>query len=774
MTNPSIFLAYPSQPSILGQTIDEAATSYRQRFGQARIETWREMDIAGRSIAKLVTDKISATDVIVADITYSNFNVTYEIGYAIGKGKRCVLIVNSTINSDRSIFNNVGIFDTLGYQNYDNTENLLLVLRNARNANPIPIDKQQLKESPVYVLLSQHKTDWDTRLISRLKVARIPYRSFDADEQPRLSAFEAINAISSSYGVLIPLLDPNIKEAPIHNLRGAFLAGLADGMGIHRAMIQQGNGPIPIDCRDFCIHATHPNALDSVIHDFAAYVTESIQKISSVKFPKPRAFLQQLDLGSSSAENEIPHLADYYLAVDPFQRALRGESRLVLGRKGAGKSAIFFRLRDEKLRRVRNVVLDLKPDGYKLRKFKDLVLKLLEGGSAEHLVMAFWEYLLLLEIAKKILEMDRDIYSRDSKLCDPYLKLSEAIGSCDYSSEGDFSERMSAAIDSIATEYESKFGTSTGVSLSSPQITEIVYRRDIRRITQLVETYLQHKDELWLLFDNLDKGWATSGVEKEDLLIIRTLLEASRKLERQLQRHGISAHTVVFLRNDVYELLVEDTPDRGKESKVSTDWLDKGLLRELLRKRIIYNGLSPNAPFEDLWRQICVSHIAGEDSAEYLIDRSLMRPRFLLDLVAYCKGHAVSLNHGRIEEDDIKKGLELFSNDLVTGIGLEIRDVFPHGDDVLYAFIASQVRVSEFDACSLLSGCGFSSEQHDQVLWLLLWFGFFGVTTATGEVTYMHSVHYNTSRMKGILRKLKTEGLVYYINPAFWPALGIG
>ena len=151
-----------------------------------------------------------------------------------------------------------------------------------------------------------------------------------------------------------------------------------------------------------------------------------------------------------------------------------------------------------------------------------------------------------------------------------------------------------------------------------------------------------------------------------------------------------------------------------------------------------------------------------------------MRPRFLLDLIGYCKGHAVSLNHKFIEESDIRKGMELFSNDLVTAVGYEIRDVFPKVDDVLYAFISSQSRLKDDEAKSLLESFGVVTELHDQVIWHLIWFGFFGVQMPTGEITYMHSVHYNVSRMKGILQKLRADHLVYQINPAFWPALGNG
>src|SRR5262249_31250931 len=159
---------------------------------------------------------------------------------------------------------------------------------------------------------------------------------------------------------------------------------------------------------------------------------------------------------------------------------------------------------------------------------------------------------------------------------------------------------------------------------------------------------------LWLLFDNLDKGWPTQGLTHDDVLVIRSLLEATRKLERDLSRNDIDAHSVVFLRNDVYELLVEETPDRGKESKVFIDWNDPDLLRELLRRRLVFGGLVTDLSFDKAWQAICVSHIDGEETSQYLIDRSLMRPRGLIVLVKYCRGYAVNLGHNQIEVEDIR------------------------------------------------------------------------------------------------------------------------
>ena len=50
----------------------------------------------------------------------------------------------------------------------------------------------------------------------------------------------------------------------------------------------------------------------------------------------------------------------------------------------------------------------------------------------------------------------------------------------------------------------------------------------------------------------------------EDIMLLRSLLEGTRKLERQLEHRGIDLHSIVFIRNDIYQHLLQEPADRGK------------------------------------------------------------------------------------------------------------------------------------------------------------------------------------------------------------------
>jgi len=763
------FYAYAANPVEIGQTIEQAVSIVNIN-SELSVNTWKSLDIPGHFISQQVLEGIDTCAFLIADISVLNFNVTYEIGYAIGRGKPILLTKNRSINESSPKIREVGIFDTLGYKEYQNSTELSEYIGSSSDFSSLNIPNKINTQSPVYLLEGMHKTDWASRITSRIKKARFLFRSFDPNEQPRLSANDAINQVSESHGIIVPLLSNNAVTFEVHNMRGAFIAGLANGMGKALCILQQGDSPVPLDYRDFVNTTYHPNDVNECIAYFSGQVAVAFQQDTKVENISSDTFIQSLNLGSTSAENEMRTLKSYYLKTDQFLKSLRGEANIVVGRKGSGKSAIFLQIRDRERKKKGNVVLDLKPDGYKLIKFKELILSFLEEGTFQHTIMAFWEYVLLLEICYKILEKDREQHKHDHTLYDSYRALADLYHAEGYETEGDFSERMSSLMEKITTEYGSKHGNKTHVRLSASNLTEMLYCHDVKSLSKQVTDYMSHKEVCWLLFDNIDKGWPTSGLEHEDLLIIRGLIDATKKIERLFIKSKVTVNTIVFLRNDVYEFLVQETSDRGKDASVRLDWADPDLLRELIRLRIISNEVGSDDHFNFLWPRIFVSHYAGEDSSQYLIDRSLMRPRFLLNLINQCKSFAINLNHELILEEDIEKGLAAYSTDLLTDIGYEISDVVNGVDGVLYAFISSACLLKKAEIFQTLGEYGVDENLFEEILKVLLWYGFIGLIVQ-GEPKYIYDFGYSMKLVSGVIKKQKD--IDYQINPAFWPALMI-
>ena len=378
----------------------------------------------------------------------------------------------------------------------------------------------------------------------------------------------------------------------------------------------------------------------------------------------------------------------------------------------------------------------------------------------------------MLEICHKLLDKDRVVHTRNHTLFEPYRSLESTYREDAFIREGDFAERMLRIIEDVGDGFRAKLSPGVrDVRLNNAQVTQLLYRHDVATLRRLVYDYLTHKDGLWILFDNLDKGWPATGLTKDDLILIRCLIDSINKLRRALVKKNIECNGLVFLRNDVFELLVEYTPDRGKLSWVALDWTDPELLREMLRRRLVFSGADGSVGFLQIWQQICTSHLSGEESSQYLIDRCLMRPRSLIELINFCRSHAANLGKDRIDEEDFRKGEEDFSMKLVHDISFEIRDVLPEVEDVLYVFIQSSRRIDHDALVAHLTKHGI--DEPERLIQLFLWFGCIGYVRETDEVAYIYDVKYDTKRLKALIRNAPSGNPVYQINPAFWSGLEI-
>ena len=332
-------------------------------------------------------------------------------------------------------------------------------------------------------------------------------------------------------------------------------------------------------------------------------------------------------------------------------------------------------------------------------------------------------------------------------------------------SEGDLSQRLLRQIDRLAD----RFGEAGAVTART-DLAELVYGGDIRSLNEAVAAYVgEEKDELWLLIDNLDKSWATRGATAEDILIVLGLLEATRKLERQLGRKGIDCHFLVFIRTDVLERLNEASPDRGKETTINLEWDDPLLFREIIRKRIV-SSTDLDGSFDEIWPQIAEPLVGIEDSFNYLIDRTLMRPRDLLMFVQRAQQVALNRSHERIKAEDIQHAEIGYSEEALLWLGYEMEDTHPGISDAVLAFHGAASAMNREEVTKTLVSGKMDPQRVDRAVDLLLWFGFLGVRLVSGEELYAHTVQFSLRRLN---HPVEAGSGKFVIHPTFRVALGI-
>jgi hypothetical protein len=134
------FVAYASRDEAHAEVVLEGvrrANALRQPYDY---HPWQFNDIAGQPLISPILENIDESTLIVADVTFLNLNVVYEIGYAIGKKKRAFLVRSSTLEGDKALARTTGIFDTLGYVEYADAPGLLTSLVAYIEERPVPFD----------------------------------------------------------------------------------------------------------------------------------------------------------------------------------------------------------------------------------------------------------------------------------------------------------------------------------------------------------------------------------------------------------------------------------------------------------------------------------------------------------------------------------------------------------------------------------------------------------------------------------------------------------
>lgn len=760
------FAAYPSTPPLIAQSIEEAE---KTNSSYIQFETWRTTFGPGRIIDQSVLPCIEQSDGLICDITVPNDNVFFEIGYAIGLSKPIIPIINESINDAGAYLRKLGLLDNVGQIRYENSLDLIRELQSYSVPAPLfSAHAAKISSQPLLVLDSLRRNEVSTKLISAVKDLAKFFRTVDPQEEYRLSARTIWELVTESTGIIVTIYSQERDDWQLHNIRASFLSGLALAQNKEALILIDPDARKPLDYIDICKTIKHPDHVREAVEALIPRLYAKQLDAKKATGKKSQRLISQISVGANAAENEMRDLKEYFVETHDFKNALNGRGRLIVGRKGSGKTAIFWRVRDTARENSnRELVLDLKPDGYQLRKFKEQLVKLLAAGTKEHTLTAFWEYIIYGEIIHKIFESDYPkFYGKNPQLTAILDELTPIKEKMFEAREGDFSERMIGLIRQVNERFKEQYGTREGVSLHTAQVTELLYEADIRDIHRKVTQYLATRDRGMLLIDNVDKGWGAHGVDDDDVLIVSTLIDALRKVERQALRANGKLDWLLFLRNDVFELLVDQQNDRGKDGKIIVDWDSRAALSKVIEERISASGLD-TVNRDVSWGEIAIPSIEGEASLDWMINRTLMRPRYLIQLCDECIGHADAAGNERIEESDFDEGFRNFSLDIIGNTNFELRDVEPLAEDALYALIGMHRVTTVGEVKAALIQEGYSKESVERIIYLFFWFAVLGAKTPNGGEKYIYDYRYD---MK-IFGKMRSSSMgddeVVFVNPAF-------
>ena len=241
---------FASEPKGIASTIIAAATLLDERT-DGRWQTWKDMNIYRDLIFCEICKSIRGAGTVYADVTTLNFNLLFEIGFAIGLGVPVRPIRDTTYQVDAKLFRELGLLDTLGYIDFTNRTNLAESVAKAGPARAVAAPPaRSYRDTPLFVLQGPIDTDGVVRLRSLLKKSRLGFRTHDPRETPRLPLHTARRQVSGSFGVVAHLLSPNREGAQVHNALCALICGMAVAEQKPVVIVQEEEVIQPIDYRD--------------------------------------------------------------------------------------------------------------------------------------------------------------------------------------------------------------------------------------------------------------------------------------------------------------------------------------------------------------------------------------------------------------------------------------------------------------------------------------------------------------------------------------------
>src|SRR4030042_1755536 len=89
------FFAYPSRPPSIPETIRSSIESIN-RSGYISLKSWQDCSVSGKFVIDVLCREIDGSELFCADLTGTNPNVMFELGYAIARRKRIWLILDTS------------------------------------------------------------------------------------------------------------------------------------------------------------------------------------------------------------------------------------------------------------------------------------------------------------------------------------------------------------------------------------------------------------------------------------------------------------------------------------------------------------------------------------------------------------------------------------------------------------------------------------------------------------------------------------------------------
>ena len=386
--------------------------------------------------------------------------------------------------------------------------------------------------------------------------------------------------------------------------------------------------------------------------------------------------------GDDVAENDA-QLSEYFIETPAYRMARSGEKRFIIGRKGAGKSAICQQLQKQ-LPTTGALCVPLAPQRIQFSALKLGLRDLAKWGpESDTLLQRIWYYGLLCETALALVrqckkEHDSDFAKIAAFVEKHYSHNDPGAFARLLKTTAHFLEQIELGVGPLSVRRPARTSDPIAIEVALDSLRAPIASFMARNLPQGV----------YLLIDNLDESWDNSA---EANAFVRGLLLAVY----EICQPNIPVRMIVFFRSDMYECVTRQFQhvDKYRQYQEHIYWGRKEIM-QLVAQRIRVNlKLKRPGSVDETWAAVFADSDGRSGASQYLIERSLMRPREVLQFCRLAAEKADQRSHTKITFEDIHDAEKEYSRWKIEDLANEFLFAFPGlKENVLQRFFGGPAR----------------------------------------------------------------------------------
>jgi hypothetical protein len=201
--------------------------------------------------------------------------------------------------------------------------------------------------------------------------------------------------------------------------------------------------------------------------------------------------------------------------------------------------------------------------------------------------------------------------------------------------------------------------------------------------------------------------------------------------------------------------------DYGKLATSSIEWTDREMLARMFQLRILH-GFRDNPPsWQSVWETVSVPIVGGKPTLDFLLDASLMRPRYLIRLFETARRRAVTLGREKIDESDYKIGVEELGWQVLEDFDRELADVVPDAEELLFELAHFGARTSLSKLRQVIQKKVGNEALVEHVIDILIWAGCIGVMNGSRTV-YISDCGFKRPFIRALIRNEETRSIIFH------------